>query len=79
MFASRGALHTAGGGSTSKGGVYLQGAGMWGSLLRGVSIWGVDAPVVASSGGHCSSRYASYWNAFLYSIFFRPNIYRLQQ
>ena len=23
-------------------------------------------PVVISSGGHCNSRYASYWNAFLF-------------
>ena len=26
----------------------------------------VDPPVVTSSGGPCSSRYASYWNAFLF-------------
>ena len=23
-------------------------------------------PVLTSSGGHCSGRYASYWNAFLF-------------
>ena len=27
-------------------------------------------PVVTSSGGHCSGRYVSYWNAFLFNLFF---------
>ena len=32
-----------------------------GSLCKGVSVWGGVCP-----GGHCSGRYASYWNAFLF-------------
>ena len=47
-------LHMKGeGGSASEGG-------------RGVCIWGsTNPPVLTSSSGHCSSWYATYWNAFL--------------
>ena len=53
----------------------LQGSLPPGSLLLGVCIRGVCQPqtpnlVVTSSGGHWSSRYASYWNAFLYCCYF---------
>ena len=30
--------------------------------------------VLTSSGGHCSRRYASYWDAFLLKIYFPLNI-----
>ena len=31
-------------------------------------------PVLTSSGGHCSGRYASYWNAFLFNNIFGQNV-----
>ena len=31
------------------------------------------SPVLTSSSGHCSSRYASYWNAFLFGKIFAQN------
>ena len=45
------------------GPMFFLGVGLptWGS---GVSPG--DPPVVAPSGGHCSGRYASYWNACLF-------------
>ena len=30
----------------------------------------IPTPVLTSSGGHRSGRYASYWNAFLFRIYF---------
>ena len=49
------------------GGCLLLGGGclLWGwCLLRG----GVDGDTPASADGYCCRRYASYWNAFLFSI-----------
>ena len=50
------------GGPASEGGLHL---GRVGSASRGV---GQTPPIVTSSGGHCSGRHASYWNAFLFEI-----------
>ena len=40
--------------------------GIW--ILGGVCLMD-NPPLVTSSGGHCSSWYAFYWNAFLFWIF----------
>ena len=44
---------------------------VWGGSLlpKEVCSWGVSAPpLLPSSGCHCSGRYTSYWNAFLFEI-----------
>ena len=73
-----GGLHPGGGGLHPKGEVCIHGMGV---CIQEVCIGGIDRPpwiclrregvsadplVVTSSGGHCSGRYASYWNAFLF-------------
>ena len=47
---------------------------VWCHFLSHGPSWGLLTPpshrVLTSSGGHCRCRYASYWNAFLYSVVF---------
>ena len=48
-----------------------KGVCLWGlppgmSAFSGRSAYGDLHAVLTSSGGHCSGRYASYWNAFLF-------------
>ena len=48
---------------------YTQG---WGRVSRG---YGIPIPS-SGNGGHCGSRYASYWNAFLFQGFVRIELWR---
>ena len=83
LFTGSGGLHPGGWGSASRErGVYIQGVCIQGGLVsasngrfgrppgsasggRGV---GQIPSVVTYSGGHCSSQYASYWNAFFFFL-----------
>ena len=62
----RGGLPSGGGRSVSRGVCLWEGGLLPGGLAPGEV---GTQPVLTSSGGHCSSRYASYWNAFLFDIF----------
>ena len=40
------------------------------SLLTETPSWQRPSQLLTSSGGHCTGRYVSYWNTFLFSLYF---------
>ena len=55
------------------GGWHTPSSQTWGAGGRGLGLgkphfW-ADPSVLTSSGGHCSHRYTSYWNAFLFCMY----------
>ena len=69
--AAREGLHLKGGSTSDEDGLHPGGLpGRWGLP---------NHLVLTSSGGHCSSRYASHWNTFLLHRDFRLKRVRLQR
>ena len=58
------------GGSASKAGLHPR-LYFWGVYLHWVCLQGclTNPPILTSGGGHCSGRYASYWNVFLFNCY----------